>query len=80
MKWAKMEVTRSKVTRAQLCTSELSDSGGVVSVFHMFPGVYRGKVMMEGHVWVVAQVPSRLLITSLTTPYTLRSLQTRSGG
>lgn len=66
MKWAKMG---SQVTWAQLRTSELCDSGGVISGFHMFSGVCADKGM-GGHVCVVAQVPSNLPITALTHPHT----------
>lgn len=62
MKWAKMG---SKVTWAQLCTSELCDSGGVIAGFHTIPGIYADKGM-GGHVWMVPQVPSNLPITALT--------------
>lgn len=66
MKWAKMG---SQVTWAQLHTSELCDSGRIISGFHTFSDVYTDKGM-GGHVWVVAQVPSNLPITAFTHPHT----------
>lgn len=59
----------SQVTRAQLCTLELCDSGGVIAGFHTFSGIHTDKGT-GGHVWVVAQVPSELPIPALTHPQT----------
>lgn len=45
---------------AELCPSELYASGGVISDFHMFPGVYKGKGMGVVSGWWLKFLPTCL--------------------
>lgn len=73
---------RGKVSWAILCPPELYASGGVISGFHMFPGVYKEGQGdgAGGHVWVVAQVLSNLPVTALSHHPNLESPPNHHGG